>query len=106
MVTATSTTIAGGFAPPPVTHQRYTSVTAPRFRECCELSGSGDARRYLACAGAEVSFVPAPNSHATVIQVECGSIILLRRIENGKTVRFQLDIPHPAPHFDGEFTVE
>lgn len=98
-------TVTGSVIEPvPITHVRFTSVAAPQFRECRELSSSGDARRFLACDGAEVSFVPEPNSPTLVIDIPEGGIVLVRRIEDGKRVRFQLDVPHPAPHFDREFT--
>jgi hypothetical protein len=103
-VVASASTASVIVAPPPITHRRYTSVAAPQFRECRQLSSSGETRRFLACDGAEVSCVPAPGSPASVIDVPSGGIMLVRRIASGKRVHFELDVPVAAQHWDGEHT--
>ena len=89
--------------PPPVTHVRYTSVAAPQFRNCHELSRSGEIRKFLAGEGATVSYTDTAHVSSR-IEVASGAILLVRRIEDRNHVRFEIDVPQAAPHFDGECT--
>jgi hypothetical protein len=90
-------------ASPPITHQRYVSVAAPQFRNCHELSRSGEIRKFLAGEGATVSYTDTANVSSLIV-VASGAILLVRRIEDRNNVRFEIDIPQAAPHFDGECT--
>ena len=92
-----------GFRPAPITHMRYLSVSAPQFHNCYELSRSGETRRFLAGQGATVSYTGTANIRPT-IAVASGSIVLVRRIQERKSVKFEIDVPQAARHFDGEYT--
>ena len=104
MVTTTASVVtASGIAPPPITHQRYTSVAAPQFRNRHELSRSGETRKFLTGEGATVRYTDTANV-SSLIEVASGAILLVRRIEDRNKVRFEIDIPQAARHFDGECT--
>lgn len=101
-----TTTAITSHPPPPTTHVRYTSFAAPQFRNCHELSRSGEIRKFLAKEGATVSYTDAESSLPSVIEVASGAIVLVRRIDDRNKVRFEVDVPQAARHFDGESTVD
>lgn len=90
--------------PPPITHVRYTSVATPQFRNCHELSRSGEIRKFLAKEGATVSYTDPESTLPSVIEVASGAILLVRWIEDRNKVRFEVDVPQAARHFHGEST--
>ena len=88
--------------PVPITHTRYVSVCSPQFHNCFELGRSGEIRRFLAGQGATITYTGTASIRST-IAVPPGAIVLMRRIQDRKSVTFELDVPVPAPHFYLEY---
>jgi hypothetical protein len=88
-------------APVSITHVRFTSVAAPQFRNCHELSRSGETRKFLAGEDATLTYTSTESNVPSVIDVASGAIVLVRRVEGRTKVLFEVDVPVRAAHWDG-----